>query len=80
LCSACSASSASRAAAPGQRILNSAGAREPEHVLDPPVPVVARIVWAVDGEELIETVAATWSGHNVYVRLPDPRTDLPRCG
>jgi hypothetical protein len=29
---------------PGQRILNDTGAREPEHVLDPPVPVTARIV------------------------------------
>ncbi len=28
----------------GQRILNDAGAREPEHRLDPPVPVTARIV------------------------------------
>ena len=35
---------------PGQGILNDAGARMPEHTLDPPVPVVARIVWEDDGE------------------------------
>jgi hypothetical protein len=37
------------------------------------VPITARIVWADDGEECIETVVAGWSGQNVYVRLPDPR-------
>jgi hypothetical protein len=31
---------------PGQKILNDAGAREPEHRLDPPAPVVAWILWA----------------------------------
>jgi hypothetical protein len=36
---------------PGQRILNNAGAREPEHRLDPPVPIVACIVWEQDIEE-----------------------------
>jgi hypothetical protein len=40
------------------------------------VPITARIVWADDGEEFIETVAAGWSGQNVYVRLPDPRYRL----
>jgi hypothetical protein len=43
---------------PGQAILNDTGSREPEHRLDPPVPVVARIVWEDDGEEYIETEAA----------------------
>jgi hypothetical protein len=61
---------------PGQRILNSSGAREPEHRLDPPVPVTARIVWEDDGEEHIETEAAGWSGPLVYVRLPDTRYRL----
>jgi hypothetical protein len=41
-----------------------------------PVPIVARVVWAHDGEEYIDTVAAGWSGQNVYVRLPDPRYRL----
>jgi hypothetical protein len=40
------------------------------------VPIVARIVWEDDGEEYTETVAAGWSGQNVYVRLPDPRYRL----
>jgi hypothetical protein len=30
-------------------------------------------VWADDGEEHVETVAAGWTGQNVYVRLPDTR-------
>jgi hypothetical protein len=32
-------------------------AREPEHALDPPVPIVARIVWEHEGEQHIETIA-----------------------
>jgi hypothetical protein len=48
----------------------------PEHTFHQPVPIVARIVWEDDGEEYIETVAAGWSGQNVYVRLPDPRYRL----
>jgi hypothetical protein len=61
---------------PGQRILNDAGARMPEHTLDPPVPVVARIVWEDDGEEYIDTDAAGWSAQLVYVRVPDRRYRL----
>jgi hypothetical protein len=61
---------------PGQRLLKLTGAREPEHRLDPPVPVVARIVWEHDGEEHIETEAAGWSGQLVYVRVPDTRYRL----
>jgi hypothetical protein len=61
---------------PGQRILNDAGAQEPEHLLDPPVPIVARVVWEYDGEEHLETEAAGWSGQLVYVRLPDRRYRL----
>jgi hypothetical protein len=40
------------------------------------VPIAARIVWADDGEEFIETVAAGWSGQHVSVRLPDRRYRL----
>ena len=40
-----------------QAILNSTGARVPEHTFGQPVPVVARIVWEHDGEEHIEIVA-----------------------
>jgi hypothetical protein len=61
---------------PGQRILNDTGARVPEHTFHQPVPIVARIVWEDDGEEYIHTVAAGWTGQNVYVRLPDPRYQL----
>jgi hypothetical protein len=61
---------------PGQRILNDTGAREPEHTFHQPVPITARIVWADDGEEHIETVAAGWSGQPVYVRWPDTRYRL----
>jgi hypothetical protein len=61
---------------PGQRILNGTGARMPEHRLDPPVPITARIVWEDDGEEHLDTVALGWTGRNVYVRLPDPRYRL----
>jgi hypothetical protein len=66
----------SMAYSPGQRLLKLTGAREPEHRLDPPVPVVARIVWEHDGEEHIETEAAGWSGQLVYVRVPDTRYRL----
>jgi hypothetical protein len=52
----------------GQRILNDTGAREPEHTFPKPVPIVARIVWADDGEEQLETVALGWTGRDVYVR------------
>jgi hypothetical protein len=47
---------------PGQAILNDTGAREPEHTFHQPVPITARIVWADDGEEHIETVALGWTG------------------
>jgi hypothetical protein len=33
----------------------------------------ARIVWADDGEEHVDTVALGWTSRDVYVRLPDPR-------
>jgi hypothetical protein len=59
-----------------QAILNSTGARVPEHTFNQPVPITARIVWADDGEEFIETVAAGRSGQNVYVRLRDRRYRL----
>ena len=60
-------------------ILNSTGAREPEHTFPQPVPIVARVVWAEDGEEYIETVAAGWTGRNVYMRMPDRRYRLTAC-
>jgi hypothetical protein len=56
-----------------QEIVNGLEARQPEHLLKPPVPVMVRVVWAVDGEELVQTTALVWSGQAVYVRLADPR-------
>mgnify|MGYP003445444814 CR=1 FL=1 len=56
-----------------QGIVNSTGARVPEHTFGQPVPVVVRIVWEHDGEEHIETVALGWTGQHAYIRLPDPR-------
>ena len=61
---------------PAQRILNDAGARMPEPTLDPPVPVVARILWEDDGEEYLDTEAAGWSARLVYVRVNDRRYRL----
>jgi hypothetical protein len=61
---------------PGQAILNDTGARQPEHTFRQPVPITARVVWADDGEEYIETEALGWSNGEVYVRLPDRRYRL----
>jgi hypothetical protein len=72
------------AVAPGpgrqsHRILNDGpvpddtGAREPEHTFRNPVPITARVVWADDGAEHIDTVALGWTGREVYVRMPDRR-------
>jgi hypothetical protein len=60
--------------------LNDTDAREPEHVLDPPVPITARIVWADDGEEHIDTVALGWTGRDLYVRLPGSQRSLASGG
>ena len=46
---------------------------QPEHRLQPPMPVVARVQWADDGVEYVETTALGWTGRQVYVRMADPR-------
>jgi hypothetical protein len=56
-----------------QEITNGLEVREPDHTLSPPVPIVATIRWAVDGEEHIDTEAVGWTGQAVYVRVADPR-------
>jgi hypothetical protein len=56
-----------------QPISNSLAPRVPQHTLPPPIRVVATVVWAVDGEEHIDTEAVGWTGQAVYVRLADPR-------
>jgi hypothetical protein len=45
----------------------------PQHTFRQPVPVVARIECADDGEERLETEALGWTDRRVYVRLPDSR-------
>jgi hypothetical protein len=52
----------------------------PEHKLDPPVPVVARIVWEDDGEEFIETVAAGWTGSSSTFGCRIGGIGSRRCG
>jgi hypothetical protein len=61
---------------PGQKILNSTGDRVPEHTFGQPVPIMARIEWAKDGVEQLETEALGWTDRRVYVRMTDPRYRL----
>jgi hypothetical protein len=35
--------------------------------MSPPVPLVASVVWVVDGEEHIDTVALGWTGPAVSI-------------
>jgi hypothetical protein len=60
--------------------LNNTGARVPEHKFNQPVPITARIVWELDGEEHIETVALGWTGRGRYVCMSDTRYQLRACG
>jgi hypothetical protein len=64
------------ARSPGQKILNDTGARQPEYTFHQPVPITARVVWADDGEEHLDTVALGWTGRDVYVRMTDTRYQL----
>jgi hypothetical protein len=57
-----------------QAILNSAGARVPEHTFGQPVPVVVRIVWEHDGEEHLETVTLGWTGQHATFAYPTRAT------
>jgi hypothetical protein len=41
-----------------------------------PCPKEARILWDRDGEEWTGTEALGWTGHEVYVRMSDPRYRL----
>jgi hypothetical protein len=38
-----------------------------------PIPVVARVVWATDGEQWVEGLAIRWTRSLVLVELRDPR-------
>ena len=60
----------------GQAILNgTASPQMPEHTFHQPVPIVARIVWADDGEEHVETVALGWTGRR-RVRADESTRDI----
>jgi hypothetical protein len=67
---------ATMAHSPGQVIVNATEAKQPRHRLEPPVSIRARILWDRDGEEWIETEALGWTGHEVYLRMSDPRYRL----
>ncbi len=41
-----------------------------------PVPVTARVVWEVDGEEHLETVATAWTRRLVLVDVSDRRNRI----
>jgi hypothetical protein len=62
----------------GRRSLTTPEPREPEHNFNQPVPIVARVVWADDGEEYLnsDTVALGWTGRHMYVRMTDTRFRL----
>ena len=54
-----------------QRIVNDIGVHEAPR--REPIPVVARVVWATDGEEHVECEAIAWTRTEVLVELRDPR-------
>lgn len=59
-----------------QDVLNGTGAREPDHECWPPIPITVRVVWSVDGEQWIKTMALGWTGRAaplVYVEMLDRR-------
>lgn len=61
-----------------QRLVNEVDvppAREQTTALAP-VPCVARLVWEVDGPEVVETVAIGWTPAAVLVRVYDRRRQL----
>ena len=48
-------------------------ARRAQVACDVPVEVTARVEWARDGVQLVETVVWAWSGRTVLVELHDTR-------
>jgi hypothetical protein len=63
-----------------QGILKALEAQMPEHTFGQPVPVVARIVWEHDGEELIETVALGWPANTPTFAYRTRATGSPPYG
>jgi len=41
-----------------------------------PIPVTARVMWEVDGDELLDTVPDPWTRTLVLVEVPDGRWHL----
>lgn len=54
-----------------QRIVNDTGVRDAPR--RNPIPVLARVVWASDGEEHLPGQAIAWTRSEVLVELRDPR-------
>jgi hypothetical protein len=54
-----------------QRIVNDTGVRDAPR--RDPIPVLARVVWATDGEEHLPGEAIAWTSSEVLVELRDPR-------
>lgn len=57
-----------------QRVLNDSWPSRPRDVvLRDPIPVRVRVVWARDGETVVDGRAVGWIGRHVRVELDDPR-------
>ena len=58
-----------------QRLLNESWPPQSATIrnADEPIPVTARLVWADDGEEWVESRAMRWRGRHVFVALHDRR-------
>ena len=54
-----------------QRIVNDTGVRQAPR--RDPIAVLARVVWATDGEEQVQGQAIAWTRSEVLVELRDPR-------
>jgi hypothetical protein len=48
--------------------------------MSPPVPLVASVVWVVDGEEHIDTVALGWTGPAVSILSRQSRARIGCTG
>ena len=58
-----------------QRHLNEQWPPKPDatELHEPGIPVVVRVVWAHDGETLLDGTAIRWTRSEVFVRIRDPR-------
>lgn len=60
-----------------QRVINNRPPAQPTRVpLQPqPIEVLARVVWATDGEEWVPGLAVRWTREVVFVELRDERAE-----